>query len=160
MRSDCELSSLGQRRAHGPPAIVLAVCGLCDSCTDVFTGLRASQLAGQSAFSRWLKWTATGTCTRPRGVVGLHRADFPSSPLCVLPFLPSFSFQLTVTSLCSNPKHRPRHGRVPWRTPPCTPTPPLSLLTVPFDLLSGKVLQCGDRSLPSSCTNESEDRRE
>lgn len=58
--ADCELSSPG-RPAQRPPAIVLGVCGLHDSCTDVFICLCASHPAGSQ--QRLKRETGRETCT-------------------------------------------------------------------------------------------------
>lgn len=142
--ADCELSSLGQA-AHGPPAIVLGVCGLHDSCTDVFICLRASRLASQPASqpARLLQVAEVDGqrdvhSVAKRGPEGLLRSlqtllqdvPPPSAPLCGLSFLPSFSFHLSVTCLCSNQNTGPAmdecHAPVPS---PASAVRPLSLLT-------------------------------
>lgn len=119
--ADCELSSLGQA-AHRPPAIVLGVCGLHDSCTDVFICLRASRLASQPVNQpasqpgscRWLKWTGKAARCALGGRVLLSLQTLlldvppPSAPLRGPPPSPRLF-------LCSSQRHmsrfKPKHDR-------------------------------------------------
>lgn len=167
--SDCELSSLGQPgRRTDLPLLFWERVDCVTHALMYLPGLCASQLASRSASCRWLKWTGHRDVYSARR--GWFRcADFPSSrcsSLCPSFSLPSFSFQLGVTCLSARTQTQAPSWPCAMAPPPCTPTHPasavhpLSLLTVHFDLLSGKLLQCGDRTLPSSCTNESEDGRE
>lgn len=120
-----------RRRAHGPPAIVLGVCGLHDSCADVFISLvrqpgsqpvsilQVAEVDGhRDAYSVRRSW--------------LRPADVAAG-LSLLPLLLFVSFLFSPLSLFISashvspfePKHRPRRGRVPRRPRPVhPPTPP------------------------------------